>query len=251
MKTLLVSAENRSGHTLRGVVTLPDSDAPVPFVLNLHGFASSLSGRRYMHTSMARALAAAGIGCARFDFFGCGESDGEFSELSFDGLYTDTEDLFAWLGRQPYADAQRIFLSGQSMGGYIAASNAPKLNPRGLILMCPGAAMWYGCEERAAAVEKSGTDEADMQGLVYKMSFNHEMARHPEPFEEAKGYEGPVLLLRADDDPLVSEQDCLRYQAVYRNADFIRFENGGHDFACLPARNGCNEAICSFVRTHL
>lgn len=251
MKTLLVCVENRSGHTLRGVVTLPDTDAPVPFVLNLHGFASCLSGCKYMHTAMARALAAEGIGCARFDFYGCGESDGEFSDLSFDGLYTDTEDLYAWLKEQPYADEKKIFLSGQSMGGYIAASTAPKINPHGLVLMCPGAAMWYGCEERTAAIENMGMDQVDMQGLVYKMSFNHEMARHPEPFEEAKGYEGPVLLLRADDDKLVSEQDCLRYQALYKDAVFTRFKDGGHDFATLPTRRGCNEAICNFIKTHL
>ncbi|MFQ9679855.1 MAG: hypothetical protein ACLRZH_06915 [Ruthenibacterium lactatiformans] len=35
--------------------------------------------------------------------------------------------------------------SGQSMGGYVAASIAPRLRPHGLILMCPGAGMWYGC----------------------------------------------------------------------------------------------------------
>ena len=40
MKTLQVSMENRVGCTLRGIVTLPETNEPVPFVLNLHGFAS-------------------------------------------------------------------------------------------------------------------------------------------------------------------------------------------------------------------
>ena len=39
MKTLQVSMENRVGCTLRGIVTLPETNEPVPFVLNLHGFA--------------------------------------------------------------------------------------------------------------------------------------------------------------------------------------------------------------------
>ena len=54
-----------------------------------------------------------------------------------------------------------------------------------------------------------------MEGLCYKMAFNYEMAKHPDPFTEAKGYNGPVLLLRADDDRLVDEGTCSRYAQVY------------------------------------
>ena len=192
MKTLQVSMENRVGCTLRGIVTLPETNEPVPFVLNLHGFAGSASGYKYLHTHMARMLADHGVGCARFDFYGCGESDGEFSDMTFDGLHSDAADLYAWVRAQPYVDSRRVFLSGQSMGGYVAASIAPRLRPHGLILMCPGAGMWYGCARRADIVTQSGKDYADLEGLVYKMAFNYNMAAHPDPFEEAKGYNGPV-----------------------------------------------------------
>ena len=64
MKTLQVSMENRVGCTLRGIVTLPETNEPVPFVLNLHGFAGSASGYKYLHTHMARMLADHGVGCA-------------------------------------------------------------------------------------------------------------------------------------------------------------------------------------------
>lgn len=192
MKTLQVSMKNRVGCTLRGIVTLPETNEPVPFVLNLHGFAGSASGYKYLHTHMARMLADHGVGCARFDFYGCGESDGEFSDMTFDGLHSDAADLYAWVRAQPYVDSRRVFLSGQSMGGYVAASIAPRLRPHGLILMCPGAGMWYGCARRADRVTQSGKDYADLEGLVYKMAFNYNMAAHPDPFEEAKGYNGPV-----------------------------------------------------------
>lgn len=95
MKTLQVSMKNRVGCTLRGIVTLPETNEPVPFVLNLHGFAGSASGYKYLHTHMARMLADHGVGCARFDFYGCGESDGEFSDMTFDGLHSDAADLYA------------------------------------------------------------------------------------------------------------------------------------------------------------
>ena len=149
MKILQVQFKNRNGHTLRGIVTLPDTEGKVPFVVHLHGFAGSCSGYKSMYTHLSRALAAQGIGSARFDFYGNGESDGEFEDMSFDGLHTDAQDIFAWAAEQPYVDSEKLFLSGQSMGGYIAASCAPVIQPHGLILLCPGAGMWFGCAQRA------------------------------------------------------------------------------------------------------
>ena len=101
MKILQVQFKNRNGHTLRGIVTLPDTEGKVPFVVHLHGFAGSCSGYKSMYTHLSRALAAQGIGSARFDFYGNGESDGEFEDMSFDGLHTDAQDLFAWAAEQP------------------------------------------------------------------------------------------------------------------------------------------------------
>ena len=188
MKILQVQFKNRNGHTLRGIVTLPDTEGKVPFVVHLHGFAGSCSGYKSMYTHLSRALAAQGIGSARFDFYGNGESDGEFEDMSFDGLHTDAQDIFAWAAEQPYVDSEKLFLSGQSMGGYIAASCAPVIQPHGLILLCPGAGMWFGCAQRADGVVQTGKDYTDMEGLCYKMAFNYEMAKHPDPFTEAKGY---------------------------------------------------------------
>ena len=82
MKILQVQFQNRNGHTLRGIVTLPDTEGKVPFVVHLHGFAGSCSGYKSMYTHLSRALAAQGIGSARFDFYGNGESDGEFEDMS-------------------------------------------------------------------------------------------------------------------------------------------------------------------------
>ena len=236
MKILQVQFKNRNGHTLRGIVTLPDTEGKVPFVVHLHGFAGSCSGYKSMYTHLSRALAAQGIGSARFDFYGNGESDGEFEDMSFDGLHTDAQDIFAWAAEQPYVDSEKLFLSGQSMGGYIAASCAPVIQPHGLILLCPGAGMWFGCAQRADGVVQTGKDYTDMEGLCYKMAFNYEMAKHPDPFTEAKGYNGPVLLLRADDDRLVDEGTCSRYAQVYTAPEVDTIAGGGHNFATLAAR---------------
>ncbi len=55
-----------------------------------------------------------------------------------------------------------------------------------------------------------GQDYIDIESVWFKASFNNEMTKHPDPFTEAKGYNGPVMLIRADDDQ-VDEETCLRY----------------------------------------
>lgn len=251
METLQVAFENRDGHTLRGIATVPAEEGTFPCLVMLHGFGGSASGYKYFNTNLARKLAREGIACVRFDFYGCGESDGEFSDMLFDGLLNDAADIFAWASKQKWADADRMFLAGHSMGGYVAASAAPRINPHGLVLLSPGAAMWRGAEKNATLLEQhTGRDYADMEGLVFKMAFNHNMGAHPDPFTEAKGFEGPTLIVRPDDDNLVSNDDCESYKAVYNDAEYIQTPGGGHNFANLESRGKCLDAVAEFVKKH-
>lgn len=251
MRILQVSMVNRAGNRLRGFVTLPEnSQEKVPCVLLLHGFTGNVYGYKGFNTRIARSLAEAGIGCVRFDFYGNGESDGEFEDCTFTGLYEDAEDMFAWMGQQDFADPKRLYLSGQSMGGYVAASCAPGLKPRGLMLLCPGAGMWFGAAKRADAVVETGQDWYDMEGLKYNMAFNYDMASHPVPFEEAKGYHGPVLIVRASDDKLVDEKTCQTYAQCYDRPELVTAEGGGHNFTSIPSRRQVADAMIAFVQNN-
>lgn len=251
MTTIQAEAINRDGKTLRGIITLPDGIEKAPVVLHLHGFMGSRSGYRSSYTHMARALAQKGIGCARFDFYGNGESDGEFEEMTFTSLLENTEDLFNWLKLQPWADADRLGLSGQSMGGFVAASAAPKLNPKALVLQCPGAGMWYGCKERADAIVQSGQSWADVEGLRFDMSFNYDLAKY-NPWQDAKGYDGSVIIIRGTNDKLVDDGACEQYVELYGdNCEFVHIEGGDHNFASIPARAACEEATANFLTKQL
>lgn len=248
MKTIQVETQNRSGKMLRGIVTLPEGDTKVPVVLNLHGFSGSRSGYKYAHTQLARSLAGHGIGCVRFDFFGCAESDGEFEEMTFTTLMEDTEDLFAWVRGQPWADMDRLVLSGQSLGGLVAASAAPRVNPFALVLMCPGASMWNGCKQRADEMRKAGIEYADVEGLRFGTAFNDDLATY-HPYEDAKDYGGRVLILRGTNDDLVDDAVCEQYLGVYQdNASYLRIEGADHNFASFSAREACTNEIIGFLQ---
>ena len=95
--TKQISMVNRSGHTLRGILNLPDAcqnGGKAPVVVNLHGFGGNKSGYKNLHVQQARKLEENGVACVRFDFYGNGESDGEFDNMSFTSLLVDGEDFF-------------------------------------------------------------------------------------------------------------------------------------------------------------
>ena len=138
MKTLQVSMKNRVGCTLRGIVTLPETNEPVPFVLNLHGFAGSASGYKYLHTHMARMLADHGVGCARFDFYGCGESDGEFSDMTFDIRLGACTALCGFTACIPFRAEHGRLCGGQHRAASAAARADSDVPGRGhVVWLCP------------------------------------------------------------------------------------------------------------------
>lgn len=243
-----ISLINRSGHTLRGILNLPQNKEKVPVVVNIHGFGGNKSGYKNLHTQMARVLETAGIACVRFDLYGNGESDGEFEDMRFTGCLEDVEDIVAWTKEQPWAKEGALILSGQSMGGYLASCAAPELQPDALVLLCPGAGMWKGALERAEAFEAKGIFVADVEGLKFPTAFNRDLHQY-EPFSTAKGYEGPVLLIRGTKDELVDEATCDKYRELYGDkCTYISVEGGNHNFSSVAAREVCNKAITEYVK---
>ena len=73
--------------------------------------------------------------------------------------------------------------------------------------MCPGAGMWNGCKEKADFFKNQGMTFADMEGLKFGLDFNYDLATYS-PFEDAKGYDGKVLILRGTEDNLVDDKTC-------------------------------------------
>lgn len=242
-----ISIINRDGHSLMGVVTIPKGKDKAPVIVNIHGFGGNKCGYKNLHVQMARAIEKDGVACVRFDMYGNGESDGEFSDMTFTSLVNDTEDIYHWVQQQPWADAERIILSGQSMGGYVVACAAPKLQPWKLILQCPGAGMWNGALERVLEMEAKGIYLADVEGLCFSTAFNKDLHQY-EPFSTAKGYAGPVLLIRGTEDKLVDQTTCEKYMEVYGDqCTFVEIAGGNHNFSSIPAREQLFKEIIDFL----
>src|SRR5881397_966298 len=117
---LNVQFPNRSGKILRGMVHRPailkSASGRAPGVVFFHGFTGDRMESHWMFVKCSRALAWAGIASLRFDFYGSGESEGEFSEVTLQGEIADARVAIEFFRRQKGINPERTGLLGLSLG---------------------------------------------------------------------------------------------------------------------------------------
>jgi dipeptidyl aminopeptidase/acylaminoacyl peptidase len=105
------------GVKLAAVLHLPDGPGPFPCLLAAHGLGSSKESDKYLE--LAEACVKAGLAGCRFDFRGCGESDGRFDETTVEREVGDLRAVLAAMRHRPEIDG-RIALMGSSMGAFVS-----------------------------------------------------------------------------------------------------------------------------------
>ncbi len=107
------------GLALKGVLHLPDGAArPRPAIILCHGFGGSCRGAG--HPELGQALTRAGYVVLRFDFRGCGQSEGERANVICLEEARDLRQAIDFLETRPEVDRDRIGVIGASLGGSVA-----------------------------------------------------------------------------------------------------------------------------------
>ncbi len=206
---LNVHFPNRSGKILRGMVHRPailkSASGRVPGVVFFHGFTGDRMESHWMFVKCSRALARAGIASLRFDFYGSGESDGEFPEITLRGEISDALAAVEFFRRQKGIDSRRLGLVGLSLGGAIAASLAARVGAQALVLW---AALADPSELRQLAEKwarpasgKTGAREYNAHEVSPRFLKNISTV---DPLKAIARFEGPTLIIHPGNDEYLS-----------------------------------------------
>lgn len=127
MTEIKVSILNENNEKLVGIETAPSIEKEnYPTVILAHGFGVTKE-ESGMFDSIAKNLSEAGILVFRFDFSGCGESEGDYSETSLSKLKSDLFKILEFVKSQPKVDTSRIGILGQSFGTATTITLEPKV----------------------------------------------------------------------------------------------------------------------------
>lgn len=248
--------ENK-GEFIAGTLHLPEGRRRCPGVLLLHGFTGQKAEAKYIFVELSRHLASVGIASLRFDFRGCGESQGAFENMSPLEELSDAIAALNELKSVSRVDSRRVGVVGLSMGGLVAtllAAREPSV--RSLVLwsavsrlkelvatMLPEGAM--------GTIEKEG--RVDIGGLFMGRAFVDSLDQL-DPAAELARTQAPVLVIHATADETVpyDHSDDLHAAAAARGVgvrtERLKIEGGNHVFSLASWRSRVIEATTDFLK---
>ncbi|MCC6916317.1 hydrolase 2, exosortase A system-associated [Nitrosomonas sp.] len=104
----------------------------------LHPFAEEMNKSRRMAALQAKAFAAAGAGVLQIDLYGCGDSEGDFGEATWEIWKNDVESAYRWLIQQGFTS---VHFWGLRLGALLAldyaASKKTRTDPAKFVLWQP------------------------------------------------------------------------------------------------------------------
>lgn len=235
---------------IRGDARIPDDGGRFPAVCFFHGFSVDRIGLMRLHELFARRCEKAGIACVKFDFYGCGESDGDFSEMRYTGEKQQARAIYEWTREQEWCDPSKLFLVGHSLGGAIASNIAPGLRPKAIVLWAPGNYVYYDISSRVHAVPGRYEEFYDVGGLKLSGEFISEV-RGINIVEDARGYDGSVLIIHGEEDEKVPVYASGLYMDMYGpQAEFEVIPGANHQFSSVAWKEKVYDLSIDFIKKH-
>lgn len=185
-----------------------------------HGFASNKEGS---YATRASSAAGEGFNAVRFDFRGCGESEGVFSEQNLSTRLEDLVSVVEYFGPESYV------LFGSSFGGKVAlhhAASAP-----GVEAVVGRAPLTYLEPLAELRREAEGSGEMTLAGRRVDPGFFDDLWSHPfGPME--RGLDSPVAFFHGREDDVVEMKHTWRVaEALEPDVLVHAFEGEGHVFS--------------------
>ena len=246
------------GVRLFGVLHRPLQVENPPVVVMMHGFASSKHGSKRCYVTLAETFAKKGIAAVRFDFRGCGDSEGSLTEASFQDLVSDGVTFCASLGKVEGIDASRLGIFGASLGGALAVEvSALSQKTRALALWAPVASgeIWFRDFltknphlTRHEADEILGTHQGIEVTSVFRAQFAELFAHKT----LAKLQAVPLLHMHGSGDEAIT----LSHQKAYKetagaHATFITYPDAQHSLGFSKVFSEVAQQTVRFFKEHL
>ena len=215
---------------LEGTTTLENDRVAIL----MHGFKGDLGyDEGKILPVVAHALNQAGLPTLRFDFAGCGKSDGKFEDMTV--LSELLDGMKAINFARQTIKAKHIYLFGHSQGGVVASMLAAYYRDviEKLVLLAPAATL----KDDALVGECQGShyDPNHIPASVmihgFKVGGDYFRTAQLLPiYETAQHFAGPALLIHETADQIVSPEATRKYHVIMPQSVLHLIDGEGHMF---------------------
>lgn len=243
----------RKGLKIMGTLHIPDGRKNFPGVVLFHGFTGNKIEPHRFFWKISKRLEENGIASLRFDYRGCGESEGEFSDFTIKDYIGDARlAIKRFVNKVKLMDKNNISVIGLSMGGIIASYIAAEFEfVKKLILISavakPAEVFWIGMKNNIPDFElqyKKGI--IDVGGNPVSRKFM-DVIKRIRPLKKLENFKGKALIIHTDTDETVPVDNAEIYEKVLKNSVKIIIPGSTHTFNNIEHERIVIEKIIKFI----
>lgn len=204
-------------------------------VLVFHGFTGNKVDHHGMLRTFSEEIVEMGYSVFRFDFLGCGDSDGTFYE---DESIAYQIQQGIYLVHQFRQEGYNVHLFGFSLGGIIAAHTAVKTQASSLFLLSPAGNFHE-------ILPMMLNEKQEVNGFMISDSLIQE-AQQFSYFDGIFDYEGNVKIVQGNQDQYVSFASYKKFKEGFKKGEGILIEKADHCFSSTLLSNQVRKEIRNF-----
>lgn len=217
-----------------------------PAVICSHGYNSKGDDM----ADIAENCAAHGIMAYTFDYCGGGlrsQSSGNSVDMSVKTEQDNLRHIIDMISALEMTDKSRLYLYGESQGGFVAALTSAEMPERfaGLFLIYPAFCIvdqWLAMDPEKMKEPFNFMGEMKLSRKFYDDVPRYDVYKHISSFKK------PVMIYHGDCDTLVDISYAEKVRDAYENAKLTVVKGGGHGF-CGEDKVFVRESVCNYIAT--
>lgn len=222
----------RDGLNLHAVLEGTTSLQNDSIAILMHGFKGDMGyDERKIIPTVAHALNEAGLPTLRFDFDGCGKSDGQFVDMTVLSELLDGMKVIDFVRQK--IQPQQLYLVGHSQGGVVASMLAAYYRDviDKLVLLAPAATLkddaLRGICQGVTYDPQHIPDQVVVDGFPVGGDYFRTAQLLP-IYETAQHFANPVLLIHGTADQVVAPEASRKYNVILPNSQLHLIDGEGH-----------------------
>jgi uncharacterized protein len=234
------------GNKICGILSNPIKKYDLPVIILCHGFGNSKESST--NKNLEKIFNKKNIAVFRFDFFGHGESEGKFEDITISRAVDNILNAVKLLKKKGFS---RIGLIGSSFGGLssiIAASKTKDLFV--LALKCPVSDF---SEVDFIKRTKEELKKWKSEGFISynkrkKINYSfYEDIKNNNGYKAAKKIKVPVLIVHGDKDKTVSVEQSKKTARILKNSRLKIIKGADHRFSKINDFEEVLKIVSEFV----
>lgn len=237
---------------LCGILSNPTDNKSNPIIILAHGFTTTKKSPGI--ATLSEKLNSLNISTLRFDFYGHGESEGKFEDITVSEGANDVLSAIKFLKKEGY---KKIGLMGSSFGGIcsiIAASKSPEL----FVLSLKSPVSDFVKVEEFDLSNESVSEWKKKGKRIYNAERNlflnysfYEDIQKLNIYKDAKKINVPTLIVHGDKDEIVPIQQSFRLVKEIETSKLVVVKGADHRYSDKKQFDMTIKLISEFIEENV